>query len=203
MKTMLTTIQLWVLNDIVEILRIPYLAQEALSSEHTPTLSIALPTYKLMLSGWWNLEKKFPNLKPAIQARLSKIEDYVAKARKSKIYTLEIVLNPRYKLAWVERQWGTEAKQARDTVEAVMLEYRQAYHLSTSSATMGSLWSNPVSVLSTLATPTTCAAQSQVSALSKLRMFSLDFEDNTPPLASSHPQEVNSAICEAKLDEED
>ncbi|KAG8986201.1 hypothetical protein FRB94_003037 [Tulasnella sp. JGI-2019a] len=93
MKTMLTTIQLWVLNDIVEILRIPYLAQEVLSSEHTPTLSIALPTYKLMLSGWWNLEKKFPNLKPAIQARLSKIEDYVAKARKSKIYTLEIDIN--------------------------------------------------------------------------------------------------------------
>ncbi|KAG2738634.1 hypothetical protein P692DRAFT_20757971, partial [Suillus brevipes Sb2] len=45
-----------VLRDIHQIIEVPHAAQELLASEHTPTLSMALPTYELLLTKWTELK---------------------------------------------------------------------------------------------------------------------------------------------------
>ncbi|KAG2076651.1 hypothetical protein BDR04DRAFT_1204782 [Suillus decipiens] len=45
-----------VLHDIHQIIEVPHAAQELLTSEHTPTLSMALPTYELLQTKWTKLK---------------------------------------------------------------------------------------------------------------------------------------------------
>ncbi|KAG9025146.1 hypothetical protein FRB95_010505 [Tulasnella sp. JGI-2019a] len=112
----------------MEVLRVPFWAQEVLSSEQTPTLLMALPTYEIMLDAWQSMEKCYPNLRHAICAGLQKIKEYVSKARKSKIYMLALILNPMDKMSWIEDNWKDEMAVAdtKKTVEDAMLDYRHA-----------------------------------------------------------------------------
>ena len=45
-----------VLRDIHQIIEVPHMAQELLSSERTPTLSMTLPAYGLLTSKWTQLQ---------------------------------------------------------------------------------------------------------------------------------------------------
>ncbi|KAG9020880.1 hypothetical protein FRB95_003308 [Tulasnella sp. JGI-2019a] len=162
---MLNTHQLTVLQDIMEVLRVPFWAQEALLSERTPTLLMALPTYEIMLDAWQSMEKCYPNLRHAICTGLQKIEEYVSKARKSKIYMLALILNPMDKMSWIEDNWkdGMAVVDAKKTVEDVMLDY-QRVHQSAPSNNLAQQAST--SMIHLVASQ---AAISQGSVLSKLR----------------------------------
>lgn len=92
MELLPTDAQVSVLEDIEQVLQIPHLAQELLCSEKTPTLSIALPAYDLLLSAWKALQKKIPFLAPYIDVGIKTIEEYIALSRKSKIYVFAMCM---------------------------------------------------------------------------------------------------------------
>jgi hypothetical protein len=77
-----------VLHHIHHILEIPNLAQELLSAERTPTLSMALPAYEMLVISWTELKKAIPELSHYIDLGISKIMEYVSKGRRSRIYAL-------------------------------------------------------------------------------------------------------------------
>ena len=74
--------------DISAILEPPHATQELLSAEETPTLAMALPAYELLLDAWRKLQPVIPELSYYIGVGIEKIEEYVAKARKSRVYAL-------------------------------------------------------------------------------------------------------------------
>jgi hypothetical protein len=82
-----------VLRDICEFLQIPHAVQELLSAEHTPTLCEVLPQYENLLVMLRDLRviklrEAKPQLSRAINAAIKKIEEYVQKSRKTRIYAL-------------------------------------------------------------------------------------------------------------------
>lgn len=123
---MLSEMELRVLKDIQKALKVPHLAQQALSSERTPTLSSVLRAYDLSIRGWELLASSLPNLKHAISAGLEKIRKYEQKSRQNQMFVLAIALNPSMKLKWIEDKWGgTEAPAARMSLYSAMLSYRR------------------------------------------------------------------------------
>ncbi|KAF8151387.1 hypothetical protein B0H34DRAFT_784669 [Crassisporium funariophilum] len=114
-----------VLNDIHHVLEEPHGTQELLSAEKTPTLSIALPAFELLVDSWLNLQKTIPELSHFIGVGIAKIQEYVIKCRQSRIFALAMIINPSSKLDWIQRHWTEqEAKDAREwMLEAVCIVY--------------------------------------------------------------------------------
>lgn len=77
-----------VLSHIYEILNVPRRAQQVVSHENTPTVSIAMPAYALLVDAWKALRLDLKELQHYIDLGISKIEEYVFKSRKSWIYAL-------------------------------------------------------------------------------------------------------------------
>jgi hypothetical protein len=86
--------QLEVLDDIRKFLLIPHTAQQILSAEKTPTLSLALPLYEQMIEMFKTLESKRPKIAHAVRAARQSIEDYLAKARMTRAYSVAISKYP-------------------------------------------------------------------------------------------------------------
>lgn len=76
------------LSHIYEILDVPRRAQQVVSHENTPTVSIALPAYALLLDAWKELRRELPELSHYINLGILKIEEYVFKSRRSRIYAI-------------------------------------------------------------------------------------------------------------------
>ncbi|KAJ7235800.1 hypothetical protein C8J57DRAFT_1088647, partial [Mycena rebaudengoi] len=103
-----TPMEYQVLHDIQAILLVPHAAQELLSAEKTPTLSVALPAYELLLNSWLHLQTELPMLKHYIGVGIDKIQEYVDKGRKSRIYALAMIINPTIKMEWIDEHWPAE-----------------------------------------------------------------------------------------------
>ncbi|KII82783.1 hypothetical protein PLICRDRAFT_58629 [Plicaturopsis crispa FD-325 SS-3] len=84
----LTAVQLEVLEDICIFLAIPHSVQELLSGQKTPTLSAVLPAYEELLEMLKLFRVQTPRLAHMADAAIAKIEEYVARSRKTKIYAL-------------------------------------------------------------------------------------------------------------------
>lgn len=82
------TLELQVLYDILAVLEVPHAAQELLSAEKTPTLAMALPAYEMVNASWLNLQTVIPELSHFIGVGIEKINEYVTKGRKSRVYAL-------------------------------------------------------------------------------------------------------------------
>ncbi|KAJ7243484.1 hypothetical protein C8J57DRAFT_1040176, partial [Mycena rebaudengoi] len=100
--------QFQVLSDIQLILSIPHAAQELLSAEKTPTLSMAPPAFEIPLVSWLNLQIEMPELAHYIGVGIAKIQEYVNKGCKSRIYALAMIINPTMKMDWIEAHWPAE-----------------------------------------------------------------------------------------------
>lgn len=87
---LLSSDEFQVLQDIHQILEVLHTAQELLSAEKTPTLSMALPVYETMLNTWKHHQTMFPELKYFIDVGMKKIEEYIARSRKSQAYALSM-----------------------------------------------------------------------------------------------------------------
>ena len=98
---------------------VPHDAQEALSSERTPTHSYSLPFYLSLICQWEDMKQNYPLLSPYIQIGISKVGEYVNKSKLSRTYLLAIckqpppferstltvvslVLNPCLKAQWIK-----------------------------------------------------------------------------------------------------
>ncbi|EMD38454.1 hypothetical protein CERSUDRAFT_48572 [Gelatoporia subvermispora B] len=120
----LNTIEQQLLMEIYYILRVAHSCQQVLSTQRTPTLSMALPSYELVMLGWTALKTKYPLLASYIDVGLQRIEKYIALARKSRIYALAMIINPIMKLDWIQEHWKPEdARQARRWIIEVMTAY--------------------------------------------------------------------------------
>ncbi|KAG2044497.1 hypothetical protein BDR03DRAFT_1039897 [Suillus americanus] len=110
----------YVLRDIHQIIEVPHVAQELLSSERTPTLSMALPAY-----------------------------EYINEGGKTRIYALSIIVNQSIKLECLKEHWEAEdVENAREWMLQAMIsictsirvgETGTQLELATSSVSHGTL----------------------------------------------------------------
>ncbi|KAJ2973106.1 hypothetical protein NUW54_g12126 [Trametes sanguinea] len=126
----LTDAELDVLKQIYQVLEVAHDAQQLVSSERTPSLSIALPAYELVLVAWKQLRLDLPHLRHYIDRGIEKIQEYVYKSRKSRIYALAIALNPAFKLEWIRQHWSAEAAaQAESWILDTVCVFHQGFGL--------------------------------------------------------------------------
>lgn len=127
---LLDKIELRVLQDIAEFLKIPHAVQTLLCAEKTPTLSCVLPAYEDLFEMLKAYKIICPHLNCAISTCIAKIEEYVNKSRKTRIYAfamsmlkifnrfyssvnyLKLVINLITKLSWIEDYWTSDECQA-------------------------------------------------------------------------------------------
>lgn len=87
----LRQVTLNLLQDIREFLQAPHLVQEILSAQKTPTLSMALPGYEKLLVLLRLLKRKLWRIAHGIDASITKIEEYLQKARhENDVYVIAI-----------------------------------------------------------------------------------------------------------------
>jgi len=84
----LDDMDLQVLSDIRKFLNVFHTAQQIVSAEKTPTLSIVIPIYEQLISMLTDLKKHLPNLVHAIDASIDKLKEYMEKAQSTKMYVL-------------------------------------------------------------------------------------------------------------------
>ncbi|KAH7903910.1 ribonuclease H-like domain-containing protein, partial [Hygrophoropsis aurantiaca] len=109
--------ELDVLRDIHQVLEVPHCAQELLSAERTPTLSMALPSYEDLICQWITLQSTLPELSHYIGVGLDKLKDYTNEARKTRVYALAMIINPGIKLDWIASHWTEdETSKARSWI---------------------------------------------------------------------------------------
>lgn len=86
----LDTTQLKVLDEIRQFLAIPHAIQELVSAERTPTLPVALPAYEKLIRLLKLLKSKLPNIAHGIDAAIEKLDTYLAKTRRTRVYALAL-----------------------------------------------------------------------------------------------------------------
>ncbi|KAJ6509621.1 hypothetical protein DFH09DRAFT_942511, partial [Mycena vulgaris] len=74
--------------DIRRFLQVPHIVQEIVSAEKTPTLSIVLPMYEKLIVMLRDLAKDLDVISHAINATIKKLEEYLGKSRRTKMYAL-------------------------------------------------------------------------------------------------------------------
>ena len=82
--------QACVVRHIHEVVEIPHLTQELLSTDRTPTLAFSLPVYDRIIRQWELKQRQFPLLSHSIQVGISKLKEYIAKTHESRIYAFAI-----------------------------------------------------------------------------------------------------------------
>ncbi|KAG8723844.1 hypothetical protein FRC09_001546 [Ceratobasidium sp. 395] len=126
-KHMLTLQEFKVLNDIAAVLDIAHEAQELLSAEQTPTLSLMFPVYNQLICRWKEAADEYPALGFAIGAGIQKIKKYINKSRTSPIHILAMCLNPSVKYGYIDKHWAQDERNyARMIVKQNMLKYAVA-----------------------------------------------------------------------------
>ena len=83
------------LRDIHQVLEVPHRAQELLSAERTPTLSMAIPAYEILIKKWKSLRATIPELSGYIDAGLEKLNEYVELSRNNQIFALAMGRFPK------------------------------------------------------------------------------------------------------------
>jgi hypothetical protein len=89
----LSDAQYKVLADIRMFLEVAHHAQQILSAEKTPTLSLALPLYERLIVTFKKLETKRPKIAHAVRSARLCIERYLTQGRKTRAYSLAISEN--------------------------------------------------------------------------------------------------------------
>ncbi|KAF8667727.1 Encoded by [Rhizoctonia solani] len=115
-----------VLQDILSVLGVAHNAQELLSAEKTPTLSLAFPVYELVIEAWELLRERIPELQCPITAGINKICECVGRTQEATIHTLAMVVNPSLKFEWINQHWSPfHREQAYKAVKAKMLAFQR------------------------------------------------------------------------------
>ncbi|QRW00609.1 hAT family dimerization protein [Ceratobasidium sp. AG-Ba] len=124
-----------VLHDLLNVLAVLHSAQELLSAERTPTLSLALPVYEGLIQALKDCKIAFPVLQHAVESGIQKLEAYVAKTRGSPVYAYSMAVNPCMKFRWIDQHWDRIARNtARLHVKEKMFEIRKNQYKSSPTA---------------------------------------------------------------------
>ncbi|KAK0433854.1 ribonuclease H-like domain-containing protein [Armillaria borealis] len=76
------------LEIIHQILAVPHAFQQKLSADKTPTLSLAIPSFRRMIQLWQGLKITFPDAAPALDEGLEKLATYRERLDIVPAYTL-------------------------------------------------------------------------------------------------------------------
>ena len=87
---MLSKAGVCLVRHVHEVVEIPHLAQELLSSDRTPTLAFSLPVYDKIITQWESKQQQYPLLFPCIQMGIAKLKEYIAKTHESQAYAFAI-----------------------------------------------------------------------------------------------------------------
>jgi hypothetical protein len=112
-------------------------AQEPLSSECTPTLSLILPAYKIIhqILHAYLRKNEYPHLQHAIRAALEKIDGYVELAGQNAVYGISMFVNPTIKMMWMTNHWSAaQANASLHDVKDAMFAYATAKSEDTQKA---------------------------------------------------------------------
>ncbi|KDN38535.1 hypothetical protein RSAG8_09424, partial [Rhizoctonia solani AG-8 WAC10335] len=117
-----------VLQDILVCLNVPHSAQELLSAEQTPSLSLAFPVYDQLIYSWRQVGKRLGPYEYAIECGVAKIEEYVARSRSSPIHIIAMVMNPCIKYTYVDARWTpvSMTMNARVVMKNFILQHLEA-----------------------------------------------------------------------------
>ncbi|GAB1526644.1 hypothetical protein RhiTH_009814 [Rhizoctonia solani] len=114
-----------VLHDIGLVLSVAHSAQELLSAEKTPTLSLAFPVYKSVADTLLELGQKIPELASAIGLGIAKICKYIDHTKDAWVNTLAMVINPAIKFEFINLCWKAyDQSCAYKIVQEVMLKFQ-------------------------------------------------------------------------------
>ncbi|KAJ6576169.1 hypothetical protein DFH09DRAFT_1031699, partial [Mycena vulgaris] len=73
-----------------------------------------------------DLAKDLEKISHAIKASVQKLEEYLNRSRRTKVYSLAMILNPTIKLRWLRDNWTSDDYiAAKDSLRASMLEYHK------------------------------------------------------------------------------
>ncbi|CAE6441197.1 unnamed protein product [Rhizoctonia solani] len=173
-----------VLQDILLVLGVAHNAQELLSAEKTPTLSLAFPVYELVIEAWELLRKRIPKLQCPITAGINKICKYVGRTQEATIHTLAMVVNPSLKFKWINQHWSPfHRKQAYKAVKAKML----AFQRESFERTLKERWFQPSS-----------ATQAQNRGYLRVLTSGQNFRRASNPAESSEPSMPETLTMEDK-----
>lgn len=86
---------------------------------NTPSGSFLLPEYLRVHETLSNLLKEttFPSLQQMIKTMLSQLEKYQAEAADAQVIILATILNPKYRLKFVDLHYSNYASQAKKSIE--------------------------------------------------------------------------------------
>ncbi|PPR04216.1 hypothetical protein CVT24_013300 [Panaeolus cyanescens] len=175
-----TKVELQVLTDYRELLRIFHLVQELVSAEKTPTLSIVLPLYEKLTVVLTNFSISKPQLKHAVEPAIDKLKKYMSESRSSKAYALAMVLNPTIKFTWLKNNWtNTEYLSARITVFEVLLEFSRA------SSNQSTTSSGPTRKVVAITTISSAAAQAQKLGMDNFNKLARSISESAIAAAAS------------------
>jgi hypothetical protein len=115
-----------VLTDICDVLAVFHHAQELLSSERTPTLSLVLSSYEILIQILcaFLTHVQLRHLHFAIWAMKAKLDIYVEAACQNACYGISMFLNPTSKLLWMSKHWpSVEVDLCMQKLKDAMLAY--------------------------------------------------------------------------------
>jgi hypothetical protein len=85
-RYILSDAQLYLLNDILDILDIAHEVQQLLSAEKTPTLPLAMPLFEQFLVNLKEQQRRTPYLAPFIEVAVEHLTKYIHECRSLKLY---------------------------------------------------------------------------------------------------------------------
>jgi hypothetical protein len=93
-----------VLTDSRDVLGVFHHVKELLSSERTPTLSLVIPSYEILIQilHTFLTHDRLCHLHFAIRAAMAKLDIHVEAARQNACYGILMFLNPTSKLSWIK-----------------------------------------------------------------------------------------------------
>lgn len=104
-------------------------AQQAFSSDQTPTLHLAIPALEALHRAWSSRagRPKYGRFIPALEAACVKIDKYYEKTTESPAYLMAMILNPKEKMSYFKKHWSPELQG--DVVECVEKVFKERYLL--------------------------------------------------------------------------
>ncbi|KAG2056758.1 hypothetical protein BDR06DRAFT_969779 [Suillus hirtellus] len=111
----------------------PTTAQQSFSSATHPTASQTIPTLECHADMWQTMANsiEYSPITDAIQKGLKNMGKYYKKTNDSDIYFICLVLDPNYKLAYVESHWSAEkVMSGRVGLQALFNKYYEAPPMS-------------------------------------------------------------------------
>ncbi|KAI6104558.1 ribonuclease H-like domain-containing protein [Pisolithus croceorrhizus] len=135
-----------ILQDYEMIFSVPHRVQQLImSTEARPTLSHAIPSFKVFMTTWENLQGGHPCMAPFIKVSLAKARCYYNQMDNTKAYI--ILMYPSLPFCWIQMHWGWDwLVLAEESMMTLMKEYHCCKILE-DAVTQSSSWPNSLDAL--------------------------------------------------------